>query len=583
MAHRFIIIAWCVGALLSDAPRLFAQDPPVVNVEPLIYRPPENKTLNQPEVKQAQVQSCCRPDRAVAMMLADLHALAKSNPLLPPRMRYIMANVVTETTRAGLSLAANNAFLLTSEPYRVVPIGDGSVFRVDLAEFYGHDAKKIILAFHTWDRMQDPQFYLVTDKKKLFHSIPYRIKGDPKRYTAVYAPELVPAAHVGVELLIEAQKLTNCMVPIISAGQFMRYTMNSDFGGLYPEFRQFDLAPEKGTVEAALIARCGVVVDDLTERNADKRVVCFRNPTGQPGFIEYYPAAGTSAEVGPAMLTITRDFFAGFIGNGVHPYENLADRKHDGSELFIPTPAGGLDFVLADAAGNFVRSAPLQPPDNSLAADRTIPSPWHPILQAPSGCIRCHTKENPETRAYAIYQPAPNLISWLLEINANGIRWDVLKNLSNKEIHAQVKDKKLARLVTLVKGEINNAFGWAGRTYATYVFNASGLPFEEACQAMFDIHDEWLYSFVEPVDAVAMLGYQVETNAAAVELFDQICPMVVEPLRVSQIRAWREDRRVKIPIDDWLAVYPEIALRVMLHEQQQAAASVPNPMSGEKK
>lgn len=510
-----------------------------------------------------------RPADAVAIALADLTALCTHDAHAAFAVRYIAANEPSPTLKAGLSLAANTALLFSSDARRLIALPGETVFRLNLAEYADYDEKKLRILLDTWDRMEDAQFYLPIDKTVVKNCAPYRLKGDPKVYTAVNAKVQIPAAHADVNgQLSELCTLTGAIVPIVSAGQFCRYTLNSDNGGLYAEFRQFDLAPAKGTAEEAFLLRAGVNLKDLGERNSDQRVILYRNPTANPGFIEYAATAITRPSVGPAIVTITRDFFAGPIQNNKHPFENLLDRKHDGTEIFLPTAAGGLEYALFDGNGGFVRAAPIGNNGQSLAADRTVPAPFLPILQAPSSCIRCHLKQNADAKVFGIYQAAPNYLTWMREARINGQVFDVFADKGDD-------GKNLQRLVSLFNGETSDAFGYAGRTYSRFCFEASGLPFEEAVNAMLDIHDQWLFSLVTPMKACLMLGYKVESEEAASQLFNTICPPAPEPIRATQLRAWSKERPMGLPIDDLLALYPELALRVQVYEASQQPQPVP--------
>lgn len=538
----------------------WGQEPPLVQ--------PKANPAPAAAPKVAEPELVMRPDRAVAIAVQDAETLALQNPAFPLRMRYVMVNDPDEDTRPAISFTANTTLLFNSEPLRPLPVGTEGVWRVDLAEYAGHDETTLRRLMDTWDRMQDPQFYLPTDDFKTI-STPWYFHTDGKRYNKVQVRVVVGARHADVDgRLARLVELTGCAVPIISIGQFERFLLNSDFGGLYPQFRGFEQAPEKGTAEEAFLLRANIDLQQLGARNSDQRVVCYGIPTGQPRLIEYMNAAVTRPGVGPTIATITRDFFAGPIDQNKHPLENLAERKHDGTEIFLPTPEGGLEFALFNGQGGFVKSAPP-----NLAADRTIPAPWLPILQGPSSCIRCHSQTNAEVLVNSIYQPAPNYVTYLrnaeFKTTAGVVKFDVFKESGDS-------GKALKRLVSLYNGETTDAFAWAGRTYAKFVFDATGVPFEQACRAMLKVHDDWLYSFVTPKKACLTLGYKVETEEQAVLLFNQICPIAPEPLRVTQIRAWdAKERPFKIPIDDWLTVYPEVALRVQIWESAQQKAQVP--------
>lgn len=562
--------------------------------------------------KSPKVARLMRPDVAVGSALEDAKALAATDPRLALACRYVMVNepllidstlpngeaTKIDATKGALSLAANTAFLVGSEPYRLIPIptlaGESCLYRVDLAAFYDYDEKRLRLALDTWDRMQDSQFYIRTDQLKLV-SCPRTPWTDPKTgkagvYTGWNINVLIPAAHANVNgALTELCKLTGCMVPIISSGQFLRYTLNSDFGGLYPEFQQLDLSPVKGSAEDAFLALSGIVLDELDKRRSNRRVILTRKPTSSPGSVEYFWTEATGADKGPGLGSITRDYFTGVeIDPNKHPFENLLDRKHDGSEIFAPTPAGGFRFGLFDGKGGFVRSAPLNPP-KSLAADRTIPAPFLPILQGPSGCIRCHIYENPETKRFGLFQPAPNYLKWMLDVEVNGQRFDIfaeltkgkttkdaLKNVPKHVLFA--KDEALSELVSTYNGETDNAFSFGGQTYAAYVFDASGLTMETAITAMMTLHDNWLYAYVSPRKALLTLGYKTESEEEASVLFDQLIPPAPEPLRITQLRAWKKGRRLPLTIDDWLAVYPEAAARVYATEQAQLGVVTSKPV-----
>jgi hypothetical protein len=526
--------------------------------------------LKPPEKEAIQYSRVMRPDWAVSIALADCKGIAANNPVEPYYTRWIMCNEPIfidvdgkprDATRAAISYAANTAMLHGSEAYRPIPNPAGILFRMNLAEYANDDEKKLKLLVDTWERMQDNQFYLRIDKKKEVGSPRYSFGG--KTWDRRTIPLLIPAAHADVSgNLAELCKMTQSQVPIISAGQFMRFTLNSDFGGLYPEFRQFDLAPVKGTVEEGLLARAGINLGQLGKNNTDQRVITMRKPTSTPGIVEYFPTAVTQAAVGPIVGSITRDYFAyKEIDPDKHPFENLDERKHDGSEGFIPTAAGNIEYWLTDANGGFVRQAPP-----NLACDRTIPAPFLPILQAPSSCIRCHIKQNPAQARLGIFQPAPNYVLWMRDVEVQGYRFDLLGEFKNK------KDDSIKKLLSLYKGETDEAFAYSGRTYSKFVFDATGMPLEQATDAMFQCHDSWLYSYVTPRKAMLTLGYKVATDAEAVELFNTICPPAIEPLRITQLRAWKADpgtgimRELPMTIDDWLSVYPETAFRIQKYE-----------------
>lgn len=544
------------------------------------------QAFSQEKPKQIEFKRAMRPDRAVAIALEDCKALVEADPQAVIYSRWVMFNepVILEVngkeqdvTRAGLSHAVNTALLHGATIFRPYMTADRTVYRLDLAQYAEHEGKTLQIILDTWERMTDNQFYLPTGEKKLLNSPRYKFT-DGKVYSAVYGKKIVPAAHADINgQLSELCKLTYSQVPIISAGQFLRFAMNSDFGGLYPEFRNFDISPEKGTAEEAFLLRAGVDLKVLGARNSDQRVVCMGKPTANIRLVEYVPAAITRPAVGPVIATITRDYFSGKeVDPNNHPIENLADRKHDGTEIFLPTTSGGLEYALFQGNGDFVRSAPLNPP-NSLAWDSTLPQPFLPVLQGPSGCIRCHINQNSQTKLLSIYQPAPNFVTWLRDVTVSGQRFDVFDDKGVKSAEAKAR---LDRLVSLYNGETSEAFTWAGRTYAKFAFECSNIPLEFAANSWLKVHDQWLYSYVTPKRALLTLGYKVENELEAVEVFNQICPPAPEPLRITQLRAWKNGadgqlRELPLTVDDFLAVYPEIALRISKWEEIQGTQPLP--------
>jgi hypothetical protein len=556
---------WCLVLSLLLAFTAKGQEPLIDPAGP--ERPPNADVPEYPFQENVGYQKVMRPDWAVAIAANDLERIAAVNPVTALRIRYVMVNDPDEHIAPAMGMASNTALLFDFDPHRPLRVGSEAVWRVDLGEFCGFDPKKLRIMMDTWDRMTDNQFYLPTDNWTVKRTQPYIWK-DGKIYESVRVRVVVPGYHADANgQLTRLVELTQSSVPIISIGQYFRFALNSDFGGLYPEFRQFNLAPSKGTAEEAFINRSGVSLDQLGEINADQRVVCWGNPTDNPRLIEYMPSAVTRPSVGPMALTITRDYFKGEIGQDKHPLENLADRKHDGTEIFGPTSSGGLEFSLFDGNGGFVRSAPP-----NLAADRTVPRGL-PILQGPSGCIRCHIATNPNTLTNGIYQPAPNYINYLREAlipSPQGpVRFDIFES-------SGLKGYDLKRLVSLFKGDTKEAFAYSGRTYARFAYEASGVALEQACTSMMRVHDDWLFGFVTPKKACLTLGYKVETEEQAVVLFNQVCPPAPEPLRITEIRTWHESKRpFKIPIDDWLAVYPEVAFRVAAWEAANLRPIVP--------
>lgn len=516
----------------------------------------EASTENQQPVK------VMRPDLAVAEARQDVLALQEQGGLFPLRMRYVMVNQPTEYSQPIASFACNHTLLHSAKPWPPQPLRSQAVYRIDLLEYAGYDRQIFSTLVDAWDRMQDEQFYLPTDEWRTLPHSKARVR------------VVVPAEHCNQGgQLVELIQVTQSAAPIVSMGQFLRFLMNSDFGGLYPEFRGFNLNPRQGTAEAAFLARADVRLEALSKRNADMRVFLTRTPTAGVGFIEAIPAAGAQLEVGPTAAFITRDYFYGDVDAVEHPFENILGQRHDATEIFLPNAAGCFEYALFNGQGGFVRSAPLNPP-NTVAADRTVPAPHPPILQGPSSCIRCHIMDNPNTKLYGILQTAPNYINvWRNTVvgqdeQGNPVKWDVFLNQGKA-------GDDLKRLVEVAGGEVNQAFPIYGRTYAKFVYNATGLPLEDAVKQTMGVHDDWLYAYVTPRKAMLTLGYSCETDEQARQLFNYLVPIAFgEPNRLMLIRSWGQVNyqqvavEQKMTIDDWLDVYPEVALKLLVREQQ---------------
>lgn len=486
-----------------------------------------------------------RPDAAVARALADVAAIAEKDQVAALRQRYVMFNAVNEINEPALGYCVNTVLNFAGETYKPIPVVPGLLYRLDLGIYADGREDRIQLLLDTWDRIQDSQFYLLADER-VIKSAP-RWLHDGQVFSAVSIRNKIPAAHCNLDGQLDSLcELTASLVPIVSAGQFFHYGLDA----LYYEFRQFDQHPEHGTPEEAFLRRAGVDLKDFGSRNVDQRAVLVRKPTANWGIVEYMPSPATRLSVGPAIATITRDFFEGSIDANKHALENLSGRKHDGSEAIIFKSDGGLEFALFDADGRFVRDAPP-----NLATDRTVPEPFLPVLGGAIACIRCHGPD-------AGFKPAANYVTWLRDIRVGQYRFDVFSE-------GKGTDQELLRLVSLYSGETVEAFEVARKTHAKFGIAASGIPVEDAMAATAEVHDRWVYRYVTPKLACETLGYATESDEQAVELFNQICPPAPEPLRVTALRGWSETTPLKLTVFDWLDIYPEVALRVLNWEQTE--------------
>lgn len=498
---------------------------------------------------QEPTVTAMRPDSAVAAALADAKALAAVNPAFPPRMRYVMANVASPDVTAAMGYAGSMVLNFTGDAYRPVPFKGGTMFRIDLGVYSGFNPKRLRGLLDTWDRMQDEQFYLPTDSFKKIGSHNVQV--------------VVPAAHADVNgQLTELIALTGSAVPIISIGQFLRFGMSTLDGNLYYDFRQIERNPAKGTAEDAFLARAGITPADIADLGADQRVVLPSDVTGNWRVIEYYYSPITRAAIGPSLVTISRDWARGRIEPDEHGLENLAqeysrgERSHDASEILIFGPDGKIEAAIFDKNGALLNGAPP-----NVVSDRLVPAP-HPA-ELDGGiisCMRCHGPQD------AMFKPAVNYVSGLRNIKIDGKQWDIFKSRQGQS---------LQRVISQFNGETKDAFAIARITHSKFAFQASGVKVETATRATAKIFDDWVYGYITPKTALLTLGYEAKDEEQAVEWFNTICPPVIEePLRVSLMRGLMETEPgvftpMKMTTDDWLEVYPEVALRVRVWEESR--------------
>lgn len=501
------------------------------------------------------VKRIAKPADAVRIAYADAVAISNATPQALPQLRYLFMREPSDANRAALGYILNTALNHAGDSYGAVSLADGLVWRVDLALYADAKADKLVALLAAWERQRDAQFYLLTDALKQVFAPRFVLNG--KAFSQVSVKRSIPAPYAdpqGELTALAAMLVTE--IPILSAEQFARFALGTARAdgdavnpiandGLYYEFRAIEPNPEKQTAEAAFLARAGVDLAEFGERNVDQRVALVRTPTGSPGIVEYAPSTATRPSIGPSIATITRDYFQGAIRADKHPFENLLDRKHDGSEAITFKQDGGLEFALFDARGGLVREAPP-----NLASDNTNPHVLKRLHGAIS-CIRCHGPN-------AMFQPAPNYITALRGVAVDGARFDVFAG----------DEQTTRRLVSLFNGETVDAFATARLTHAKFSILSSGQPTEAVAAAVASLHDGWLYGDVDPAKVVKLLGYDCgEDNWLAVDVFNRICPPIgIEPLRVTQIRAWRNEFPLRMTVDDLLSVYPEIATRVLAWE-----------------
>lgn len=297
---------------------------------------------------------------------------------------------------------------------------------------------------------------------------------------------------------------------------------------------------------------------DLFDRlRSDQRTLQRRSGvTGQPRITSFfaYPGAPPWRSGGG----ITFDPKDADVDLGDRAHRNLLNPRFRGQEGIFPKANGMPVCIALNNDGALVDEVPFD-----IAADRTIPAPNKPRLQAFDSCMRCHGP-------YDFWQPSPNSVKTATR-GPGGI--DIFGDLSNG--HYAFDPDTNARLAGLYAGDLTEGLRRARDDFASAILRCVGVrpgagdqsdAGRWACRTTGDDIISWWYDPVTPRQALRELGLDVPEGEAKDVLARVLRPLkagydprlgfVPEDADVGYLKAGEGLNR-----SDWSLVYSPLAAR----------------------
>jgi hypothetical protein len=360
--------------------------------------------------------------------------------------------------------------------------------------------------------------------------------------------------------------------PIMRADWFMFIVTSAlpEDNGRYYEFRLVSESTGTGenrkSAEQLWLEGLGVDYSVIQKLRADQRIAKWRSGiTGRPRAVEYFFAPSARPSVGPAGVSITRDYNTGRVDPQRHVMKNLLNYSFDGCEAMGFLPNGMMSFALFDGKGNLQRFAP-----EKLVTDRTVPSPHSAILQPPISCYRCHGTTD-------MWMDATNDI-YALSKGPYGLNLYDDESDDKKEA-----DDTLDRLVGLYAGDMDEFLRMSRNTHAKATFIVTGgMTIPAVAKKIAEVYGAYRYNAVTPQVACLELGWVV-TEEHAVEHFNTILPLMPknrhgihpESVTIGTLRAWTARNRLHVNRDDWEQEYADAMLRVQTQTVRLQASQRP--------
>jgi hypothetical protein len=382
--------------------------------------------------------------------------------------------------------------------------------------------------------------------------------------------------HILSNAYLELQQNTGSLAPVVHHLYFMSRVLatikdkgpyRTILGGLYYEFRGIKKAKdvkgkEKATDEDLFFEELGVgnIAQGITAKKvfdklrSDQRAAVFRsNVTGKPRRVDMFHTLAGRETTG--WGSITHDLKDEDIDIGTHPIMNLIDFKDAAREAIFESQNGLHIFALFDANGGLQDEAPI-----AVVADRTIPAPHSPKLQAAISCIRCHGISGDDG-----WKPVNNDVKILLNKQLDVFRDTTRKN----ELITDTVD----RLVGLYGGNFSKNLTRARDDYAESILKVTG-PWSSSLdqtdvvkissQRIANSWAEYNYNTVDAHQALKELGVLVPKDKAADVINRLLIPDkddIIDGIIPEDPRIGALKRGLSINRTDWSLVYSFAAAR----------------------
>lgn len=382
----------------------------------------------------------------------------------------------------------------------------------------------------------------------------------PGKRVAILAPHLESALAVNaadpqrserIDVLVT--QLTRSTGAIYRADWLIEQLLTSDVG-LYPEFRQIDLAGgldkhlerrgfsrqqaiDVGGEKGCFLERSGVT-------GKQRIVLAFHGPGSRTPAIQTFDLA--DANVRPQDQ---------FIRNLVN-FEN----KSDASEVFVPLANGLIEYLLTDGNGVFQRTAP-----DVIVSDSTKPDGFTTRLEMGMSCVICHHVDQG-------YKTAKNDLDYLFGSDIDFAGEDISTLRRGEQIvlaRQEIVDLVVSRYAEGLLGG-DNILARARRDYETaiaritdYQITAEGqTPVQRVGEQIRQIYHGYRYAQIDATRTLLELGV-VTDGGDPLAVLSQLVPAppagTEEDVQIGLHRAG-----LKLNRSSFEAIYSDLAARAAL-------------------
>lgn len=443
------------------------------------------------------------PLDAAMLAVADAEALSQTAPEVPLQRRYVWCRNEEEVT--ATLMAVNIAISRAAFDVQPVLIAGGQLVAVDLrvCSFDDEDYQELL---SLWSSMADrePYFHARVAARKVKVK-PYRAS-DGKTYDFKLLPVSLAAPHLGEagpqleQLVGNPLPLEQSFCPIVRADWFVKEVTSTADGGRYYDFRGLKV----GMQLADYLEARGADRKRIEAIGASERAAFISRVTAKARVVSMFQGQGVRVSTGAAIIAVTDDPFDDNLDPTADPFRQLLDSKSNGHEVFVTLPSGWLEYTLWDGDQKLVAEAPP-----NLVADRTVPEPFTPRLQAAISCIRCHAPKDG-------WQPFVNEVAITLG--------DRVTNFGDVR---QLRDPNavLSRLAAKYSGDLSEAVEVAQDAIDRRIFKVCRKSAAEAFAAVGNVVNRYEFEYVTAKTAASELGWIVPADdALGVLTFRKIVP-----------------------------------------------------------
>jgi hypothetical protein len=441
-------LVWALGASVMMTPTAAqvlprGAPPAEEDLVPVMPPRPRRKDVPAPAPRQApgRLRALPVPDDAVGQALTDVLSLP---PYARPYARYVRVREGTleadadgrpldppALSRDGKAVALTLGMVSRSvfPNVRPVPVPGGQVLRIDLTQ-YAPRPGDLREWLRLWEEFRfDPDFSLLLTRDELEMVARYGVdvgKGEKADVDVVR----IDGPHIDPAALYRLKKETHSEAPVVG-DRYLAWrvlsTVKSDgvyrviWGGLYYELRGVRRAKDvKGAEDATDLdvflddagvgnVKAGLTAERLFDRlRSDQRVAVFRSGvTGKPRRADWFHAP--DSRDGTGWVSVTHDLRDKDVDVSFHPLYNLLSAKEAAFEVIREGTNGFPVYAIYDGQQKLLDVAA-----QDVVSDRTVPSPFSPVLQCGISCLACHCAQG-DVGVKSLQNDAKRLLSGRLD------------------------------------------------------------------------------------------------------------------------------------------------------------------------